>query len=354
VTVVGGFEEAPPVRPHVALVLVHESRGRKGRAALANRIAGREVRESRNLIEMLEGFSPTELRWLFLDTLRSTVEEWEQRFLRGENFTTRTHRAIERAVQELTGLRDNGLSPELKASRRGLLASLGRLLDAQASRDATGAVERVISIFASLVLVPGLVASVYGANVSGPLFGSVVGWRVMIAMMAIGGAITYLTLTALRPSAKTRRIKFHVPGAPWREDDQDYAWLSRLIPAGLAGAAFGVGLAAITYLPDLALADSAPSTFAGLCVGLAILALGVGIAAGADWKKRSKWHAGLDVLVAALAAGVSGLFLSDDWVIAVTCVVLLATSILWFSDEEIRRSLSCRVPDLEEQITRPG
>jgi uncharacterized protein DUF3649 len=260
-----------------------------------------------------------------LDLIRGDLERWERQFRREESLSQGQHEVIEETMARLARLTRSvsGDSGSKEATdHAALVARFDRLLDAQASRDATGALERVVSVLAALVLVPALVAGVYGANVPLPLKGSPAGLRAMLGLMALGGAITYIGLSAMRPSEITRNISLHVPGAPRERDKQDLSWLPRPVLCGLAGGAIGTALNAFVDLDNVDVLREAPSTGYALLGGMVLLAIASLVIVVADVLERSPLHACIDVVIVALTGGALYWFFRDDWP-AVVCLLVL-------------------------------
>jgi hypothetical protein len=340
---------APPdscEKPQIALLAWHVEHG--GVKALSEHV--REALKAHKIAAPTVDALAVGLGGVATDTklqlalIRGELTRWERRFRYGESLTEGQHERVEEALAALAGLKDaaqngNGLAAEHAA----LEARFDHLLEAQASRDATGALERVVSVLAALVLVPGLVAGVYGANVSIPLEGTRAGFRAMLGLMALGAATTYIGLSAIRPSAVTRSISVHVPGAPRKRDDQDLSWLPRPILCGLAGGAIGAALNAVVASGHLRVLRDAPTTGIALLAGLAILAAASLVIVGADWEHRSRIHAVLDLVVVGTTCGTVYWFLRED-LAAIACVVVLAApTIAFLGRRGVRKWLCCRV-----------
>jgi hypothetical protein len=132
----------------------------------------------------------------------------------------------------------------MESERLGLESRLVRLLDAQAARDAGGALSRVVSALTALVLVPTLVAGVYGANFPIPFAAENAMRHAMFAFMACGGVLTYVALGSIRQSSVTRRLKWQLPGS----EEGTASKPTRYAFAGLTGAALGIAILTLVEL----------------------------------------------------------------------------------------------------------
>lgn len=244
------------------------------------------------------------------------VEHYERAFRSGHDFTWEEHIRIEQLLQELV-LRETNFSGEgKKAERLGLVSRLVRLLDAQASRDASGTVQHVLTLLTAVVLVPTLVVGTFGANVAIPYSGLEAMRWAMFGFMACGGVLSYLLLDGVRRSSSTRTFVFALPGA-WRRDEADRAWWSRIGFSVAAGAAAGICVVTCVHMWDSGISGIEYST-TSFAVVVAILALGAVLVAiiVSDSRWRSGWHAAA-VAAAAVTAGVtSSALLVSSWQLA--------------------------------------
>jgi hypothetical protein len=210
---------------------------------------------------------------------------------------------IEHMLHELVVRKGSFGSKTLETERLGIESRLVRLLDAQASRDASGTLERVLSALTALVLVPTLVAGVYGANVPIPYGEDQISRWAMFALMACGGVVSYLLLSGFAQSAATRGLEFRPPGQ-YDGGSDDLGWRARFAFVALAGAASGVAVQALRVIWE-ADAHGVRTSTTGVAVALAALML-VAIVA---WLIRRDAHerTPLHSIVLAVAAGGAGL-----------------------------------------------
>jgi hypothetical protein len=258
-----------------------------------------------------------------LEEVVSKVDDWERAFRGSQDFSSDDHDDLERTMKDLARWKIARLPDNLEIERVGLEARVVRLLDAQASRDAAGALERVVGALTALVLVPTLVAGVYGANVSVPLAGTSEGWRAMLGFMAAGAALTYVAMSGTQLDGQTRRLVFRLPGGPQQNDDSNRNWLVRLSLAGLCGIAIGVVITAIRSLGEVF--DQTTSFWTLVVLG-ALLALVVVGMAGNDFAQRGRWNSALDVVAAVSCAAVAATSLDWElWWLGMGGLAMLAT-----------------------------
>jgi hypothetical protein len=255
------------------------------------------------------------------------VDEFELAFRSGEDFTADEHTRIELLMQELVLRKDAFPTDGMRAERLGLESRLSRLLDAQASRDAGGTLERVLSALTAFALVPGVVAGVFGANVPIPFHDLAAMRFVMFAFMAAGGVLSYLLLSSVRQSSITREVQFRPPGER-RRGETDLSWRARVAFAALTGASIGVAGYALCALWSAGAADVRSSTtfWSLVLVTLALVGV-VGVLFVRDVEQRSWLHAAVSV-PAAVGAGLatSALLRSDLTRAAIAVVILVAVA----------------------------
>lgn len=236
------------------------------------------------------------------------VDDYEDDFRAGKDFTREQHIRIEQLLQELIMRKGAFTTGAMETERLGLESRLVRLLDAQASRDASGTLQRVLSALTALVLVPTLIAGVFGANVPLPYETEPAMRRAMFALMACGGVLSYLLLSGVRQSSATRGLAFQWPGER-ASSGEDSTWRGRLLFAALTGAAIGVALEAWWALraADVEGIRSSTTTWTVALAGVLLIAVSVALAAR-DVMERSRWHAAaITLLTATAAAGASAL-----------------------------------------------
>ena len=231
------------------------------------------------------------------------VGVWERAFRGGDDFTGDEHLAMETTMHELVMAKAADMDVPDEAARVGLEARLRRLLEAQATRDASGSLQRGLSALTSLVLVPTLVAGAYGANLSVPLANSAEGWRAMMAFMAAGGTLAYLLLLSMQLHPETRRLRLVAPGGPVHDasnDPGDRAWNVRIAFMALCGAALSVTVSGICAVQVHYLHSS---SFAALVVVALALLGALGWMCCQDRPRhRSYEHMVVDVLFSAFSA----------------------------------------------------
>lgn len=293
-------------------------------------VDGRSMRRSSDTVED-EPTAPTTTDDSTLSAsihaLAASVDQWERSFREAEDFTSAEHQEIEAAMKELARWESAELSMEIELERRGLQSRLTRLLDAQASRDAAGAIERLVSVLASLVLVPTLIAGTYGANVEVPFGGTKAGWRTMLAFMASGGVLTYVALSGAQVSAYTRRLQYRWPGSARSNTLPDRDWSVRLLYLAMCGAGGGVALTAACLLVREGLADT--TSFLGVSVALALLLVAVCAMILDDARSRSLTHAAIDC-VATAAAYVAAATALSEHIFAWGASITLGAAIIAF------------------------
>jgi hypothetical protein len=243
----------------------------------------------------------------FADALRGWeqfVDDLEDRFRDGESLTRDESVRVEQVLQELVMHADTFPSDGRKAERLGLEKRLARVLDAQAARDSQGTLANVIGALTALVLVPGLVAGVYGANVGVPYAGadSRIGFRVMLAFMLGGGVLTLLLVASVRASTATRRLVIAPPGHPGRRPD-DRTWSVGVGFTLLLGASLATARTALLGTPGGARLDSVTST-TQLLLWACILLTGL---AGVAMIVRDLWMRHVLHALLTVAAGATGI-----------------------------------------------
>lgn len=229
------------------------------------------------------------------------VDALEDRFRDGEDLTRDDLIQIEHVQREMTVVekRFKAVADHV-AGHNGMTKRLDRLADSQAARDASGPLTRVLGALTALVLVPTLVAGVYGANVKVPFAGTTEGWAAMLAFMTSGGVLSYAAILGIRSTAKTRGLSFTAPGAPCQRQS-DGAWRTAAVIALLSGAALASVANAIDAFLDFRGLDepkvplTGPVTTTELALGLSAALLIVLLIRLAlrDWKQRSRQHAAL-------------------------------------------------------------
>jgi hypothetical protein len=257
-------------------------------------------------IRMLGGTGPP-LRYANgLRALEQTVDAYEESFRDGADFTREQHLRIEQLLQELVMHKAAFPTVGMETERLGLESRMVRLLDAQAMRDANGALGRIISVLTALVLVPTLITGVFSSAVPLPFQHVEAMRRAMFAFMACGGVLTYLLLLGVRQSASTRRFVWRLPGAFGPVGSDAAAWNARRGFAALSGAALGVNASALQQLWTSGAPGIRESTTMAT-VAICVLALATVLVAlfVEDVEQRSGMHAATDVagaVVASLAA----------------------------------------------------
>lgn len=257
-----------------------------------------------------------------LRVCEARVAEYEDRFRSGKDFTRDEHVRIEHMLHELVMHKANFGNASQQTERTGLESRLVRLLDAQASRDASGALQRVLSALTAVVLVPALVAAVFGANVPIPFEDDPATLWAMFALMGCGGTVSYLVLTSVGQSASTRGLEFRPPGE-YEGGVDDPAWRGRFAFAALAGAAGGVAVEAAVAVseseaPGIARSSTGVAVFVSVGVLLAIV---VGLFV-LDCGDRTKWHAMLSLAGAVGAGSLAAALLVSSVCLAVAGILL--------------------------------
>ena len=230
------------------------------------------------------------------------VERLEDRFYAGQDLTHDDIADIEHVMRELVTHAAKFPTPEQRTEVVGYKHRLARLRDAQATKDAQGPLTVVLGAVTALVLVPTLVAGVYGANVEVPLNESPEGWRSMLALMMSGAIMVLYFVSGVSASVATRALTFDPPGQPDGRP-KDPGWDAALLFvafAGAAGAAVLVAVDDVLNLMDKENLDSV-STLWLLYAAFAVVGLAAAAVCGRDVRKRSCWHGLTDL--AAIASG---------------------------------------------------
>ena len=161
-------------------------------------------------------------RWLTLDTV---VVNEERRL--GE---------LSDRASELIGTISTTLTANLLVQAARQAEREGRRADHEAVRDRRLArLQRVATLVASAILVPALVASIFGANVPVPGQGTRRGWWAMTALMVGGGALTFALISAIESGQGLRLKRRSVAAMRDRERGRE---ASRILP--LAILVFGI------------------------------------------------------------------------------------------------------------------
>jgi hypothetical protein len=317
--------------------------------ALADRFANAKIRTAAEARRVLERPIPVlgsdgDEGALDLDYERALaaceamVAGYEESFRSGRDFTRETHIRIEQMLHELVIRKGAFGTPSQETERLGLASRLVRLLDAQSMRDASGALGRVLSALTALVLVPTLVAGVFGANVPIPYADEPATRWIMFALMGCGGAVSYLVLTSVGQSAVTRRLEFRAPGGYDGDTDDDVAWRARFAFVTLTGAASGVAIAALVgvWASDAPGMRESTTGVAALLAALALLAI-AGALIRLDVRERTWLHA-VVLSAGAVGAGLAAVALltSNVWLGAAGMAVVGASG--WVAQRPTRRA----------------
>jgi hypothetical protein len=201
------------------------------------------------------------------------------------------------------------LAVETRQAGRAVVARLTRMLDALAAQEGRAQQETTLSLIGALLLVPGLVAAVMGANVIFPLQQSRSGWLVLIALATQASALALFLLLGIQHDWTTRRTKMHLSGRPrrdwdgriWRhkrsrtsssmtdETERSHRGIGYEFAAvpGFIGLGLGFGAVALFSRPDglFRLPEGPPGTTTTLLVATTVLSL-LAIAAVADGTLR--------------------------------------------------------------------
>lgn len=305
---VGGEDAATGLEPFVGAV-----EGRKDAWAMTSPARVRTMLERLIATEDVAAGGVSQLDYAeMLRGCERVVDRYELAFRSGADFDLEEHARIEQLLQELVLRTDAFREPGMRAERLGLESRLVRLLNAQASRDSSGSLQRVLSALTALVLVPALVASVFGSNVPIPLERLPATRWTMFALMACSGLLSYLALTGIRQDSTTRGLTFRLPGAR-RVGLEDGSWLTRRLFAALVGAATAISVEAWFALWDSGAPGSRSSTTMSTLTLACVAVIGtLAWLAVSDLIERSPIHALADVVLAGGAAAAAAGWLVSD------------------------------------------